>query len=115
MCRVYRSLEARRPQRIASDQRVDPDYFRLLVDLYRLVERLGKAGARVKDPRAGLLEFPARRGGREVLLCWRVGEPALVFWHECDEGFAGRRRVDEEGPWDEGPWNDAEAAAERTG
>ena len=108
MCRTYRSLEACRPPRIASDQRVDPTYFRLLVDLCRLFESIAKAGARVKDPGAGLLEFPARRGGREVLLCWKVGESTLAFWHEPDEGFAGRRRVDEEGPWEEGPWEEGE-------
>ena len=110
MCRIFRSLEERKPRRIASDDRVDPTYFRLLIDLCGTFDRIGKTGVQVKDPREGLLDFPAKRDGRDVLLCWKVGEPTLAFWHEPEEGLAGRRRVDEEGPWE-----DRKAPVERTG
>lgn len=109
MCRTYRRLEQRETGPIASDRRVDPGYFRLLVDLGRSLEQIGAAGARVKNPREGLIDFPARREGRDVLLCWKAGEPTLDYWHEPDEGYAGRRRVDEAGPWETG------AGDERTG
>jgi hypothetical protein len=36
-----------------------------------------------------------------VWLCWKVGESSLGFWHEQEAGFAGRRPVDEDGPWEE--------------
>jgi len=114
MCRLFRSLEQRKPRRIASDNRVDPVYFRLLVDLCRSFDRIGRSGVQVKDPREGLLDFPAKRDGRDVLLCWKVGEPTLDFWHEAEEGLAGRRRVDEEGPWEEGE-SRPESTAESTG
>ena len=110
MCRIFRSLEERRPQRIACDDRVDPTYFLLLIDLCRAFDRIGKSGVQVKDPREGLLDFPARRDGRDVLLCWKVGEPTLSFWHHPEDGLAGRRRVDEEGPWE-----GVESPVERTG
>ncbi len=44
---------------------------------------------------AGLdtLLFPALVDSREVWLCWRLGEPAVAWWHEHDTGVAGRRRV----------------------
>ena len=45
----------------------------------------------IKDVRNGLLDFPSRREGRIVLLCWRYGEPEVAFWHEIDTGFAGRQ------------------------
>lgn len=48
-------------------------------------------GVEVKDPRTGLLDFPAERDGEAVLLCWRVGEPEVAWWHGEDEGFAGRK------------------------
>ena len=41
----------------------------------------------------GLCDFPSMRDGREVYLCWRLGEPAVAHWHELDAGFAGRRRI----------------------
>jgi len=57
----------------------------------RCVARIHELGALVKDLDDGLVDFPARRGGEDVLLCWRLGEDAIEFWHGLDEGFSGRR------------------------
>ena len=84
-----------------ADQRVDPVYFALLSQLQSQLTAILESGVQVKDLRAGLLDFPARRDGRQVLLCWKVGEDALGFWHETGAGFDGRRPVDEDGPWEE--------------
>ena len=48
-------------------------------------------GAIVKDLERGLVDFPSLRAGEEVLLCWRVGEDEIHFWHPVGEGFSGRR------------------------
>ena len=48
----------------------------------------------MKDLDLGLLDFPARLDGREVELCWHVGEEAVAFWHEIGEGYAGRKPID---------------------
>jgi hypothetical protein len=53
-----------------------------------------RAGVQVKDLDLGLLDFPSLRDGRTVLLCWHVGEDGIEYWHDVDEGFAGRRPVD---------------------
>jgi hypothetical protein len=46
----------------------------------------------VRDPHRGLIDFPARHpGGRDVLLCWQLGEDDLAWWHLPEDGFAGRR------------------------
>ena len=58
------------------------------------VERLEELGVVVKDLDLGLLDFPAVRDGEDVLLCWRVGEPRVEFWHGLAEGFAGRKPID---------------------
>lgn len=60
-------------------------------DLARCVERLSGLGVQVKDLELGLVDFPALRGAEEVLLCWKVGEAEVSFWHPADEGFSGRR------------------------
>jgi hypothetical protein len=99
--RLIRVMGGMRPARRLSDARVDPEYFGLLTTLLGALETLHGAGVRIKDPAAGLLDFPARRAGRVVFLCWRVGEPSLGHWHEADAGFAGRRPVDEDGPWED--------------
>jgi hypothetical protein len=58
------------------------------------VERLDELGVTVKDLDLGLLDFPAELDGREVELCWHVGEDAVGFWHEIGEGYAGRKPID---------------------
>jgi hypothetical protein len=57
----------------------------------RCVDAIQELGALVKDLDVGLVDFPARRGGEEVLLCWRLGEDEIGFWHTVDGGFGGRR------------------------
>jgi hypothetical protein len=52
---------------------------------------LSDLGIQLKDPRLGLVDFPSDIGGRRVLLCWRLGEPEVQFWHETDAGYAGRQ------------------------
>ena len=54
-------------------------------------ERLERLGVLVKDLDTGLVDFPALHEGREVLLCWQVGEDEVAHWHGVDEGFAGRK------------------------
>jgi hypothetical protein len=57
----------------------------------RCVARIHEAGGLVKDLDAGLVDFPARREGVEVLLCWRLGEDEVGYWHGLEEGFSGRK------------------------
>jgi hypothetical protein len=52
-------------------------------------------GVQVKDLDIGLLDFPCEVEGRTILLCWKLGEPGITHWHSTDEGFAGRKPIDE--------------------
>src|ERR1700719_2077953 len=52
-------------------------------------------GVQVKDLDIGLLDFPCEVDGSIVLLCWRVGEHSITHWHSTEEGFAGRKPIDE--------------------
>ena len=56
-------------------------------------DELRKLGVELKDYQTGLVDFPCRMGGREVYLCWRLGEPEVAHWHEVDAGFAGRQKL----------------------
>ena len=60
------------------------------------IETLNGLGVQVKDLDQGLVDFPTMYQGREVLLCWKLGESKITYWHETDAGFAGRREVDRE-------------------
>jgi len=52
-------------------------------------------GVQVKDLDIGLLDFPCQVEGRIVLLCWKLGEKSITHWHGTEEGFAGRKPIDE--------------------
>jgi hypothetical protein len=54
-------------------------------------EQVNAIGAQIKSLEEGLLDFPARRGDEVVLLCWKLGEDEIRYWHGVDEGFAGRK------------------------
>jgi hypothetical protein len=59
------------------------------------VAEIDSIGVQVKDLDKGLLDFPYRLDEDIVLLCWRMGEPAIEHWHTMDAGFQGRQPVDE--------------------
>ena len=56
-------------------------------------EVINAAGAQIKSLEEGLLDFPSLRDGELVLLCWKLGEDDIQYWHGVDEGFAGRKPV----------------------
>lgn len=58
-----------------------------------LVEELKTIGCELKDYRSGLIDFVGRHEGRDIYLCWKLGEPAVEHWHELHAGFAGRQPV----------------------
>ena len=50
-------------------------------------------GIELRDLGRGLVDFPHRRGGRVVYLCWLLGEDEIGWWHETSSGFAGRQPI----------------------
>jgi hypothetical protein len=58
-----------------------------------LEQELADLGIELKDYFTGLIDFRSRMDGREVFLCWRLGEPTVAFWHELEAGFAGRQKL----------------------
>jgi hypothetical protein len=55
---------------------------------------IDEIGVQVKDLEQGLLDFPCAMEGRTVLLCWKLGEPEIGYWHSEEDGFAGRKPLD---------------------
>ena len=59
--------------------------------LQEYVAELRQLGVEPKSAPEGLVDFPAMMDGRLVYLCWKYGEPEVVYWHDLDAGFAGRQ------------------------
>jgi hypothetical protein len=77
-------LARRKAERVRAEQK--------LRDAFAEVDSIG---VQVKDLDIGLLDFPCEVEGRTVLLCWKLGETSITHWHGTEEGFAGRKPVDE--------------------
>ena len=57
------------------------------------VARIDDLGVTLREIETGLIDFPALASGRQVWLCWRLGEGDIEWWHELAEGFGGRRAL----------------------
>jgi len=57
------------------------------------IEELQQIGCVLKGFEEGVVDFPARFDGRDVSLCWKLGEPEVSHWHEVSAGYAGRQPI----------------------
>ncbi len=62
----------------------------------RYIRALSELGILIKDPDTGQVDFPTLRDGREVYLCWQLGEPRIAWWHETSTGFSGRQPLEDD-------------------
>lgn len=76
------SADVRRARRAHED---------LCAEATGLLEAIAATGCQIRDVRAGLVDFPARLDGQDVLLCWKVGETAIAYYHSEEDGDQGRR------------------------
>jgi hypothetical protein len=65
----------------------------LIDQMQAAVARIDALGITLRDIETGLIDFPALANGRQIWLCWRLGEDDVAWWHELSEGFSGRRAL----------------------
>jgi hypothetical protein len=76
------------------NSRVTSEALGAMQSLKDVLEMIQAYGVEVKDVNRGLLDFPSKRGGEIVYLCWIYGEKSIGYWHTLEAGFAGRRAID---------------------
>jgi hypothetical protein len=81
-----------REEFLAAKQRRDHSAERLRA----AIEEIQEYGCLIKDLDIGLIDFPTIFRGVEVYLCWKLGEPEIGYWHGVDEGFRGRKPIDDD-------------------
>ncbi|MFT3788041.1 MAG: DUF2203 domain-containing protein [Tepidisphaeraceae bacterium] len=91
-CDLHKRLEVRQSRSVRDEiERQLNDVVELLQDY---VDELNEIGCDLKDYRAGLVDFVSTYEGRDIYLCWKLGEETIQYWHELEEGFSGRRPVE---------------------
>lgn len=94
-----KQITAKRPQRREGDvygdevAHIEEEIEKDIVVLQGYIEELNRLGVELKDPVKGLIDFRSIQDGREVYLCWHLGEEDVAYWHELDAGFAGRQSL----------------------
>lgn len=68
-------------------------YHKFSYEFYKSLEELESIGCILKDVEEGLVDFYSEFEGRDIFLCWKVGERRIKFWHEISTGFAGRQPI----------------------
>ncbi|MDG6998084.1 MAG: DUF2203 domain-containing protein [Nitrososphaerota archaeon] len=58
-----------------------------------LASKLAEQGIELKDTDIGLIDFPAKRFDEVVYLCWKLGEPEVLYWHGLKDGYRGRKSL----------------------
>jgi hypothetical protein len=67
------------------------EWFRAQETLKQELQWLADRGILLRDADTGLVDFPADRDGMRVLLCWRLGEEGIGWFHSERSGFSGRK------------------------
>jgi hypothetical protein len=94
-----RALASRSPSGAGSADAIDPEEARRLrLRMQGVIDQMSAAVARIdalgitlRDIERGLIDFPALASGRQVWLCWELGETDVAHWHELETGFGSRR------------------------
>ena len=111
---LFHRAEAQKAQKELSDvaervrfsggARIDPDKQVMtrahrdssITALKKALDDIDALGALIKDLDIGLIDFLTRFEDRDVCLCWKLGEEGIRFWHGAEEGFRGRKPIDQQ-------------------
>jgi len=102
---LEKAAELRGKTALSRDPEHDLELEDIKQEVVSLMEELQTLGCGFKDWNfeTGLVDFPARIDGRDVLLCWRSDEASVTHYHTLDGGYAGRLPIPNELLEDEEP------------
>ena len=73
--------------------KLNKHFHKLSYEFYANIEKIEDIGCIIKDLEIGIIDFYSEFEGREIFLCWKLGEKKIKFWHEADSGYEGRRPI----------------------
>ena len=74
---------------------LEKEFHRISYKVYDELEILDRKGVILRDVDEGLLDFRSIFQGRQIFLCWRIGEQTINYWHEADDGEQGSKHIHE--------------------
>lgn len=73
--------------------KMNKQFHLLSKEFYANIEKLEDMGCLVKDIEVGIIDFHSKFEGKEIFLCWKLGEKRIKFWHEVDSGYECRKPI----------------------
>ncbi|MSR85827.1 DUF2203 family protein [Candidatus Woesearchaeota archaeon] len=73
--------------------KLNMNYYKRLFFYHKYIAELLTIGVVIKDIKKGLVDFNAKHEGRDIYLCWHLGEQDIRYWHEIGDGFTGRQPI----------------------
>ena len=73
--------------------KLNKQFHKLSYEFYANIEKGENIDCIIKDLEIGIIDFYSKFEGREIFLCWKIGERSIRFWHEIDSGYEGRRPI----------------------
>ncbi len=73
--------------------KLNMNYYKRLFYYHKYIAELLTMGVVIKDIQKGLVDFNAKHEGRDIYLCWHLGERDIGYWHEVSDGFTGRQSI----------------------
>ena len=68
-------------------------FHRLSYEFYHHMDKLEEKGCIIRNIETGLVDFLYKFEGRDIFLCWKLGEKGINHWHELKSGFPGRKKI----------------------
>ena len=78
---------------VETNTKLNKEFHKLSYEFYKELEKLERIGCLIKDLELGLIDFYYKFEGRDIFLCWKLGEDKIRVWHEINAGFGGRKPI----------------------
>ena len=83
------TVNSRADARDARAEALEGEALALAAEIAGYEAELREIGARCINHDVGVVDFPGVIDGRPVDLCWQLGEPAVLYWHEIGAAARG--------------------------
>jgi len=73
--------------------KLNKQFHKLSCEFYTSIEKMEDMGCIIKDLEIGVVDFYSKYNGKDIFLCWKLGERRIKFWHEVDTCYIGRKPI----------------------
>ena len=93
---IQKSLAELQKLKRSKDEPSEAEIQKILKRVSHFIGELTQLGCVMEDVERGIVDFPSYRNGEFILLCFRLGEESIEFWHPINGSYENRNAIEEE-------------------